>query len=365
MLHVTAPSNMTSFGECAALMMTPTPSTSIRPRGCAVSRRYVPSAWEQQWAANISALAVGRVWRQACRQLVSERDSVSAWLDTCVARTEGVANGAWSHEIFSYHELRGCDGRAVVIPIEPLVGLLRHPNYYCIVPGTGSTHIPNWVSGALWQFNRDYLLPMWKVEAQLASPGRAYFFDLGASVYNGGLGGASQKWFIDSYLRRGIHFDRIFAWEVRARTDEQIMKPLPKALRNRTTVYREAPAGGFRLPDEQLSYFNFGVSSDPSDPRHPWRLLRATAKLRDLVVVKVDIDSPSIEEPLVRQILEDDALSGLIDDFYFEHHVHNHPLTRRNFGWGPSVQQTNCTVVDSYEVFARLRQLGIRAHSWV
>ena len=93
------------------------------------------------------------------------------------------------------------------------------------------------------------------------------------------------------------------AWEVGARTDAQIMKPLPKALRNRTTVYREAPAGGFRLPDEQLSYFNFGVSSDP------WRLLRATAKLRDLVVVKVDIDSPSIGEPLVRQILEDDALS--------------------------------------------------------
>ena len=75
------------------------------------------------------------------------------------------------------------------------------------------------------------------------------------------------------------------------------------------TVYQEAPAGGFRLPDEQLSYFNVGVSSDPSDPRHPWRLLRVTAKLRDLVVVKVDIDSPSIEEPLVRQILEDDALS--------------------------------------------------------
>ena len=114
------------------------------------------------------------------------------------------------------------------------------------------------------------------------------------------------------------------------------MKPLPKALRNRTTVYREEPAGGFRLPDEQLSYFNFGVSSDPSDPRHPWRLLRATAKLRDLVVVKVDIDSPSIEEPLVRQILEDDALSGLIDEFYFEHHVHNHPLMK--FGWGPSVK---------------------------
>ena len=80
--------------------------------------------------------------------------------------------------------------------------------------------------------------------------------------------------------------------------------------------------------------------------------------------VDVEISKWTSTRPL-RQILEDDALSGLIDEFYFEHHVHNHPLTRRNFGWGPSVQQTNCTVVDSYEVFARLRQLGIRAHSWV
>ena len=80
---------------------------------------------------------------------------------------------------------------------------------------------------------------------------------------------------------------------------------------------------------------------------------------------QVDIDHPSTEEPLTRQLLGDDAVAALIDELYFEHHVKRHPLGRTHFGWAHSVSETNCNITDSYEVFARLREKGIRAHSWV
>ena len=80
---------------------------------------------------------------------------------------------------------------------------------------------------------------------------------------------------------------------------------------------------------------------------------------------QVDIDHPSTEEPLIRQLLGDDAVAALIAELYFEHHVKRHPLGRTHFGWAHSVSETNCTIMDSYEVFARLREKGIRAHSWV
>ena len=49
-----------------------------------------------------------------------------------------------------------------------------------------------------------------------APPRRAFFFDVGASIYNTGAGGASQSWFVETYRRGGVEFDRIFAWEARA-----------------------------------------------------------------------------------------------------------------------------------------------------
>jgi len=135
-------------------------------------------------------------------------------------------------------------------------------------------------------------------------------------------------------------------------------------MRKRTSVYRQPPVA-WRQKDELLSYFNFGVVTDAQANHHPWKMLMREAQTEDFVVVKVDIDHPSTEEPLIRQLLGDDAVAALIDELYFEHHVKRHPLGRTHFGWAHSVSETNCTIMDSYEVFARLREKGIRAHSWV
>jgi len=85
----------------------------------------------------------------------------------------------------------------------------------------------------------------------------------------------------------------------------------------------------------------------------------------------VEIDSPKIEGELMRQlVLDDDAvksekgnigrLSQLIDELYFEHHVWGSGLSSTWAGYG-----MDGDMVGSYTLFSQLRNLGIRAHSWV
>lgn len=58
--------------------------------------------------------------------------------------------------------------------------------------------------------NREQIVPRLM---RTNSVSRNYLFDLGASLYTSGEGGASQQWFVDVYRERGIEFDRILAWE--------------------------------------------------------------------------------------------------------------------------------------------------------
>ena len=78
----------------------------------------------------------------------------------------------------------------------------------------------------------------------------------------------------------------------------------------------------------------------------------------DFVVVKLDIDTSSIEVPLAHQLLEDTTYHNLIDQFYFEHHVH---LAELAPAWGSSMSGT---VKDSLQLFHDLRKAGIPTHFW-
>ena len=61
------------------------------------------------------------------------------------------------------------------------------------------------------------------------------------------------------------------------------------------------------------------------------------------------------------QLLADDGLVGLVDEFYFEHHVSKgSPMAYH--GWGHHVPRS---LAQSYDLFLRLRRAGVRAHSWV
>ena len=312
--------------------------------------RYEPSAWESAWRLEHAPriqIDRSRSWEQGCEAMRSEpAATVEAWLEFVRLRRRTwrgaqlpVPSEAAARAL-SFHVLVDpCTNQTLMrLPIEPLVGYLRHPEAHCMV----KSRYGYWAV----QQSKGYLIPAWHQEAW-PSAGRqtsAFLLDLGASTYSKGLGGASTKWFVDEYRARGIDFHHIYAWEAKFHLDADIYGAMPFAIVDRT------------------SYYNLPVDAQPGAKHNPWRTLRDIATPRDFVVVKIDIDNSSVEEPLVAQLLKDRSLARLVDELYFEHHVRNTPMW--SCCWRQNTVTTH-TLVHSYDVFTRLRQMGIRAHSWV
>lgn len=86
-------------------------------------------------------------------------------------------------------------------------------------------------------------------------------------------------------------------------------------------------------------------------------------------MLKIDIDTPSVENPLVYQLAGDPELMGLVDDFYFEHHVNSQPMSKYWVTWWQGMTQAstmmNGTLKDSFSLFRKLRQNGVAAHAWI
>lgn len=309
---------------------------------------YRPSVWELEWSTR-HAFDVqydrSRNWTRGCALMVNKTAAIDAWLTFARLRRptfdqeEPPALSAEARETLSFLEkIDACTGRTLSqLPIEPLVGFLRHPQAHC----------HEFPSATPWVRNiqrKDYLIPAWRSEVSYQGKASAIFFDLGASLYRTGQGGASMSWFVEEYEARGIQFDRIFAWEATKHADTMIYGPMP-----------------LRIVD-RVSYYNVPVNPKVGAKYNPWRTLKEVTTPRDFVVVKIDIDNSQIEEALIEQLLSDRTLSNLVDELYFEHHVLHTPMWRG--GWRATTI-TNHTLVDSYMIFLRLRELGIRAHSWV
>ena len=60
---------------------------------------------------------------------------------------------------------------------------------------------------------------------------------------------------------------------------------------------------------------------------------------------------------LYNQVLNDTSISSLIDEMFFEMHV---TVNEMKPYWGTPPGQLK----DTYILFTKLRQLGIRMHSW-
>ena len=142
------------------------------------------------------------------------------------------------------------------------------------------------------------------------------------------------------YQKFGFKFDHIYAYEV-----------TPK---EPTDVYK-------RIPDELKSayhWYNVGVNATITSSNNPLKLLLENFDENDFVVVKLDIDTHSIEQPMVELILNDGRFHKLIDVFYFEHHVHLLELAPY---WRSSMVGT---VENSLQLFSKLRERGVAAHYW-
>ena len=126
----------------------------------------------------------------------------------------------------------------------------------------------------------------------------------------------------------------------------------------------------------KLSYYNTPADARAGAPHNPWRVLAAVAQPSDYVVVKLDVDHQQTELELVEQLLsESSPAAGLVDEIFWEHHVSGSLLScprlmgyNAKAGWATmsfNLSDARETLPGSYDLFARMRRLGIRAHSWV
>ena len=207
----------------------------------------------------------------------------------------------------------------LVTYIEPLVGFLRHPDAVC-----GDKLL-----------SKEYIV---LAGAENRST-QNIFIDLGASTYDQGSGGSSQQFFFEGYERNGIHFDRALLWEADTHAPGDIFKVVPKRLFH------------------AYQYFNIPASVELKED-HPLLILKRIAKKDDFVALKIDIDNALIENEIVKYFLNNADVLSLVDEFFFEHHVSFGPMLRY---WGSVAGDLS----ESYDMFFKLRNKGIRAHGWV
>eukprot|EP01134_Creolimax_fragrantissima_P005201 CFRG5201T1 len=301
-------------------------------RECTKTKEYFPSPWEMFWVNNMSDLQEStREWKKGCAAMKEKAPFVEEWVKYAKANLNANSlseSGEWSKEVFSYFKTTvRCEGEDPVVeeePIEPLVGFLRHPMFLCF---SGNFRV-----------DKDYLIPSF---ISSWGSGRNFYFDAGASTYLSGAGGASQGWFVEEYRTHGIEFEHIWGWEAKGE-QKSLLRETPKDIVAKT------------------SFFAIPVSAEVDHMHNPIRFIKQNCKEEDFVVFKLDIDTPVVETPLARQLL-DPEVAKLIDEYYFEDHVSGNPM--EHYGWTTSEKDHD--LANSIEYFYKLRKLGIRAHSWV
>jgi len=150
---------------------------------------------------------------------------------------------------------------------------------------------------------------------------------------------------IEKYRHNGIHFDHIYAYEVRELKTEDVYASIPDHMKG------------------PLHWINMPVSPEEGHDDNPWTMLKKNFRPDDFIVVKLDIDTPSVEMPLFQQLLASPELQELVDVFYFEHHVE---MDEMQTFWGAHGSgKTKGSLTESLEMFQKLRKAGVAAHYWI
>ena len=204
---------------------------------------------------------------------------------------------------------------------------MRHPKF-CL---EGGQHI----------MSLQYLLHDFHALCQMLQPNsQTIFVDMGASLTFHGGRQTPVFDILDLFRKFGFKFDHIYGYELVQQDPYQVWDLVPK-------YYQAA-----------YHWINVGVASEPNHHRNPFQLILDNFNEEDLIIVKLDIDSPHLERQLVNYLCKNPRLTKLIDHFYFEHHVNQEELSS---AWG----RTDESVIDSLRTFQVLRQHGIAAHYWV
>lgn len=216
--------------------------------------------------------------------------------------------------------------------VEPLLPPMRHPKF-CFEKGKRPSLM-----------RMDYLIHDFQALCQKLKPrSRTVLVDMGASLSFHAGQQSPVLFLIQLYRKFGFKFDHVYGYEYTAIDAGKVFKDLPEHL------------------DASYHWINVGVVADKRSRRNPFRMLLENYDKDDLIVVKLDVDTPELERELVQQILDNPKLAELIDHFYFEHHVNQEEL-RPNWGRGKGIVES---VGDSLKLFQQLRQQGVPAHFWV
>jgi hypothetical protein len=198
-------------------------------KGCIpISTRYIPSAIEWEWINNV------KTWQdnycQALRPYVPVLTDMMQIMEQ-LRQAQGLKDIKEQHRIFSMFKYSYQCGSVIVrhtTLIEPLVASLRHPLALCgLVPELESARLAS----------RDYIMlepsqPLQRAVQPLVliQKPKSIMFDLGASTFLKGWGGASQKVMFESYAAKGIKFDRILLWEAGKVDPEELFRDVPPEL---------------------------------------------------------------------------------------------------------------------------------------
>jgi len=214
--------------------------------------------------------------------------------------------------------------------IEPLAGILRDPNFICAGMEDALKFSVNWLVLADQNVKR------------FRPDSKRFLFDAGGSRFTDAM-----HFFVRKYQERGIVFDHIYVWEATRQGIEDYWRDVPDDIRE--------------FWEKRLTFYNgVPVTADEHDMvNNPVNLIHRHCLPKDFCAFKLDVDTPSVEAALVQQLLASSQRTrSSLDEFFFEHHVHGLMEAQ---GWSP----VNGTFADSYDIFARLRGFGVRAHSWI
>jgi hypothetical protein len=304
---------------------------------------YIPSTWEKQWmaGANVDRECETMGQREHLNRAMYSVWQAQVWANQTIVndRPPQMFEPA---DVFSKMRLIDDRGRTVDRYIEPLVGILRDPLTMCdnIAMHVGQfSEIENAVQA------KRFLVHDFATIDSLPRHAKLILMDLGASTY-GGWGAdesaVGARWFVERFARNtNVTFDRIIAFEAVQIPPDMVFHKLPRSMIGR------------------FNYVNLPISANPGDRTHPWSILLSVAKPEDYVVVKLDIDAPHVELPLVLQLVNNATFRAVVDEFFFEHHVNVRAMHMHWGMWSSSVRLRH-----SYDLFRSLRNSGLRAHSW-
>jgi hypothetical protein len=184
--------------------------------------------------------------------------------------------------------------------IEPLLPPMRHPQY-CL------DEAPEICDRSL--VNITYLIHDFAHLCRQMTPStRTIFVDMGASLTFHRATRSPAMELLLLYQKFGIQFDHIYAYEIKQADPNTVFNILPEEFH------------------AAFHWINVGVETDVKSIQNPWKMLLDNYNPDDLIVVKLDIDTPALEKELAHQLLHDERLQQLVDHFYFEHHVNQKEL---------------------------------------